>query len=122
MKAINIIWDTDGEIIDLPLEIEIPIEIQKKQQDHDDAISDYISDVTGFCHKGFEISKSLISLCCDCAYCGDKFSFPLPNDKIECDPSNPFIKHFYCCCGDCDNYDKDITPLGIQKCSFFEEI
>lgn len=22
-------------------------------------------------------------ICCDCQFCGDKFSFPLPNDKIR---------------------------------------
>ena len=53
MKAINIIWDTDEEDIleTLPKEIEIPKEIK----DDEDKISDYLSDVTGFCHYGFEI-------------------------------------------------------------------
>ena len=27
-------------------------------------------------------------LCCDCQYCGDKYSFPLPNDLIEVDSEN----------------------------------
>ena len=63
MKAVNIKWDvTDGaedmtqeeinEILEtLPTEIEIPNEII----DDDDDISDYISDMTGFCHYGFEL-------------------------------------------------------------------
>ena len=53
MKAINIIWDVDYEedIDDLPTEIEIPEDII----DDEDEISDYISDVTGFCHKGFDL-------------------------------------------------------------------
>ena len=58
MKAINIIWDIDYEedleslsILDsLPHEIEIP----DGMEDEED-ISDYLSDVTGFCHKGFEL-------------------------------------------------------------------
>lgn len=52
MKTCNIEWDTDdyeeGADISLPKEIDIPsgmVDI--------DEISDYISDVTGFCHKGF---------------------------------------------------------------------
>lgn len=49
-KAVNIKWDTDGEVVDLPTEIEIPNDIK----DEDD-ISDYITDKTGFCHTGFEI-------------------------------------------------------------------
>lgn len=55
MKAINILWDTDSnqEVLkQLPKEIEIPEDITDE-----DEISDYISDVTGFCHKGFELLK-----------------------------------------------------------------
>lgn len=53
MKATNIIWDVDvvEELDMLPKEIEIPADIK----DDDDMISDYISDVTGFCHYGFEL-------------------------------------------------------------------
>ena len=52
MKAINIIWDTDGEEVNLPNEIEIPDWVDKED---DDEISDYLSDETGFCHFGFEL-------------------------------------------------------------------
>ena len=52
MKAINILWDTDGEEVNLPNEIEIPDWIDKED---DDEISDYLSDTTGFCHLGFEL-------------------------------------------------------------------
>lgn len=50
IKATNIIWDVDYEEDReyLPTEIEIPKDIT----DIDD-ISDYISDITGYCHKGF---------------------------------------------------------------------
>ena len=54
MKAYDIAWDTDGdeEILEsLPTEIEIPKEIEGDE----DEISDYISDVTGFCHFGFKL-------------------------------------------------------------------
>lgn len=61
-------------------------------------------------------------LCCDCQFCGDKHSFPEPNDLIEMDPEHPMLKHFYCCCGDCDLYEKDITALGIRECEYFEEL
>lgn len=52
IKAINIEWDVDypEDLENLPQEIEIPNGIED-----DDEISDYISDYTGFCHKGFEI-------------------------------------------------------------------
>ena len=45
MKAVNFQWDFDyGEEVTLPNEIEIIEEI-----------SDYLSDFTGYCHKGFEM-------------------------------------------------------------------
>ena len=52
MKAINILWDTDGEEVNLPNEIEIPDWVDKEDQDE---ISDYLSDTTGFCHFGYEL-------------------------------------------------------------------
>jgi hypothetical protein len=61
-------------------------------------------------------------LCCDCQYCGDKYSFPEPNDLVDIDPKNPLIKHYYCCCGDCEKYEEDITDQGIVECSCFEAL
>lgn len=53
MKAVNIIWDIDNEedLEFLPTEIDIPNGMKDK-----DEISDYITDETGFCHKGFELA------------------------------------------------------------------
>ena len=62
MKAVNIKWDTDGDMKvfeSLPTEIEIPEGITKDIEDMDDynnEIGDYISEVTGFCHYGFELA------------------------------------------------------------------
>ena len=55
MKAINIQWDVDDEsqLDYLPTEIDIPDEVI--EEDEIDGASDYISDVTGFCHNGFEL-------------------------------------------------------------------
>lgn len=51
MKAANIIWDTDGDDdVALPSEIDIPAGITDEED-----ISEYITEVTGFCHKGFNI-------------------------------------------------------------------
>ena len=55
--AKNIVWDTDGEdplALGLPDRLPIP---EKVAEEGDDAISDYITQETGFCHKGFEIDK-----------------------------------------------------------------
>lgn len=55
MIATNILWDVDDE--DdwkyLPNEIEIPEELEDAD---DDEISDYLTDFTGFCHKGFALA------------------------------------------------------------------
>lgn len=55
MKAINIEWDVDcqEDLESLPTEIEIPEGMEDKED-----ISDYLSDVTGFCHKGFCLVES----------------------------------------------------------------
>ena len=51
MRTINIKWDIDyDDNGNLPTEIDIP----EGMTDEDD-ISDYLSDVTGYCHQGFEL-------------------------------------------------------------------
>ena len=45
MKAVNITWETDGEEIYLPTEIELPSDMEA---DDEDAICDYLSDETGW--------------------------------------------------------------------------
>lgn len=53
MKAVNIEWDTDGnEDVILPSKIEIPEEMTDENE-----ISDYLSDLTGYCHFGFELKE-----------------------------------------------------------------
>lgn len=54
MKAVGIIWDVDYEedLELLPKEIEIP-----DLMTDEDEISDYLSDTTGYCHKGFCLEK-----------------------------------------------------------------
>lgn len=56
MKAvvINIKYDTDEEVIDLPttLEIDIPSDIEEDYVD--DFVSDEVSNITGYCHFGFD--------------------------------------------------------------------
>ena len=53
MKAINIEWDIDEDIVDgsLPREVELPKDIQE------DEIADYLSDEYGFCVFEFDIEK-----------------------------------------------------------------
>lgn len=56
MRAVNIEWDVDDErdLETLPEEIIIPPELETEDEDR---ISDYLSDVTVFCHKGFFLEK-----------------------------------------------------------------
>lgn len=64
LKAINIKWDTDGDmevLNELPTELIIPDDLEelyKRKEDREYAleeISDWISDEIGFCHAGFEV-------------------------------------------------------------------
>lgn len=52
MKAVDILWDVDDlrDLTHLPKEVEIPSGMTDL-----DEISDYLSDVTEFCHRGFRI-------------------------------------------------------------------
>lgn len=51
-KATNIKWDVDDskDLSSLPVEVELPDDVNGEEE-----ISDYITDLTGFCHKGFNI-------------------------------------------------------------------
>lgn len=58
MKATNIEWDVSGDDIDentseIPTEIDIPKEIENDEE----AISDYLTDETGFCHCGYVLER-----------------------------------------------------------------
>lgn len=66
LKAINIKWDTDGDVEvlqDLPTEMIIPdylAEYYSTDREYaTEEISDWLSDETGFCHNGFEIVKEV---------------------------------------------------------------
>ena len=59
MKAVNIKWDTDGDmelLEELPTEVEIPdYLITDDEDDLLDNISDWLADEYGVCHDAFEI-------------------------------------------------------------------
>lgn len=48
-KCTEIDWDTDGEQVDLPSELIVDV----LGEEIDQAVSDAVSDATGFCHFGF---------------------------------------------------------------------
>ena len=54
-KVINVKWETDGYDVDLPTEFEIPEEFIDKDGIDEDAVSDWLSDKTGWLHNGFDI-------------------------------------------------------------------
>lgn len=53
----DIDWDTDGEDVDLPTDVEVNIDdntmIQLTGEDLGDYLSDRLSEEYGFCHRGF---------------------------------------------------------------------
>ena len=59
MKAVNIKWDTDGDmelLEELPTEVEIPdYLITDDEDDLLDDVSNWLSDEFGFCHDAFEL-------------------------------------------------------------------
>lgn len=58
----DIEWDTDGEDVDLPEEIEITIPDDEELNSPEevlDFISDEITNITGFCHLGFSTEPEI---------------------------------------------------------------
>lgn len=49
MKVSNIKWETDGEVVDLPTEVEVNDDLS------DDEIADYLSDTYGWLVNGFSL-------------------------------------------------------------------
>lgn len=54
-RVFNIKWDTDGETVELPEQLEIDIYLATDTDDEliEDIISEEITEVTGWCHDGF---------------------------------------------------------------------
>lgn len=48
-------YDTDGEEVDLPETLTITVPEDIEDDDVEEYLSDEISNITGFCHKGFTI-------------------------------------------------------------------
>jgi hypothetical protein len=55
--ATDIKYDTDGEDIDLPSQLEIEVPDNIEEDEIDEYISDEISNITGFCHFGFTLTR-----------------------------------------------------------------
>lgn len=53
----NIEWDTDGEQIELPITLNVNVPSDMPTDEIDDFISDEISNMTGYCHKGFAATE-----------------------------------------------------------------
>lgn len=87
MRAVSIEWDVDSdkELEYLPKEVEIPPEITGI-----DEVSDYLSDTTGYCHRGFKIEEVQGA----CPVCGTLF--PTDN-KMDFIPAEEI--HFCYHCG-----------------------
>lgn len=57
-RCFNIVWDTDGRRVRLPKEVVVEVEADLEDGELEDALSDAISDKTGWCHKGFDFEKA----------------------------------------------------------------
>lgn len=53
----NINYDTDGEDVDLPTEMEVRVPEDLEKDAIQEFLSDYVSGETGYCHLGFSFEK-----------------------------------------------------------------
>lgn len=88
MKAINIKWETDGYDVELPNEVDIPERFVNKDGVDVEAVSDWLSDGSGWLHDGFEIVDERKALF-------DKICKPIPtyalSDEIGLDTETSYI-------------------------------
>ena len=54
MKAVDIIWETDGEDIELPTEMDIPSDVDAECEG---LVADYLSDQTGFLVLAYTLER-----------------------------------------------------------------
>ena len=54
MKAIDIIWETDGADVSLPTEIDIPSDVDTECEG---LVADYLSDQTGFLVLAYTLER-----------------------------------------------------------------
>lgn len=96
LKAINIKWDTDGDVEllqKLPKEIEIPEDVTDEEE-----ISDYISEFTGFCHGGFELKRELDQKYIDILEANDWGILSYTDDgRVELEKFSPAGEDFLMC-------------------------
>lgn len=119
MKAINIVWDVDGEnnpeeiLESLPTEMKIPAGMTDV-----DEISDYLSDETGFCHKGFNLVKTLgVTVQCMAVY---NSSIDVPVGMSRNEAIEYAKKHLdEISCGELE-YVPDSDVLDEENCDFDE--
>ena len=130
--AHDIRWDTDGDMKlfkTLPQEIEIPNEVWEDYDNgNDDALSDYVSDVTGFCHYGFEIRTETVKeentmtntniTICDRIEVGDIFHNDNGQDYLilSVDTSNDYTLLFRAS----NKYTPFVWAYGIRKGSWVQ--
>ena len=55
----DIVYDTDGEDVDLPKVLSIEVSDDLDDYEKDEFISDEISNITGYCHKGFSTTPEI---------------------------------------------------------------
>ncbi len=88
MKAINIKWVTDGYEVELPNEVDIPERFVNENEVDVEAVSDWLSDMSGWLHDGFEIVD-------ECKTLFDKICKPIPtyalSDEIGLDTETSYI-------------------------------
>lgn len=71
IKAINIKWDTDNEVVDLPSEVEIPEMIIHKECEYckgyeweecdsnSQSVNNYLSDTYGWCVFDYQLIETI---------------------------------------------------------------
>ncbi len=59
-KAVNITWETDGEKVDLPTSVYLPVGIAELEDEEAnyESVNDYLSDMYGWLVEDYDLIKA----------------------------------------------------------------
>lgn len=85
-RATDIQWDVDdpNDLETLPSEVLLPRHVVQDHKDgYDEVISNYLSDITGYCHRGYALEEPVPAILVELDYKGSYQRFALTPEEFK---------------------------------------
>ena len=85
-RATDIQWDVDDpdDLETLPSEVLLPRHVVQDHKDcYDEVISNYLSDITGYCHRGYALEEPVPAILVELDYKGSYQRFALTPEEFK---------------------------------------